>query len=142
MNEQNYKNHSRYVPLWHFITSAAIIAVLIGGVVNFIKSTGENVYSASLIIVIALILGSLFWYARRFALRAQDRAIRAEESLRHFILTGKPLDGRLRMGQIVALRFASDGEFVELAHKAAEKGLRSKSIKKLIKVWRTDNYRV
>ena len=142
MNEQNYKNHSRYVPLWHFITSAAIIAVLIGGVVNLIKSTGENVYSASLIIVIALILGSLFWYARRFALRAQDRAIRAEESLRHFILTGKPLDGRLRMGQIVALRFASDGEFVELAHKAAEKGLRSKSIKKLIKVWRTDNYRV
>jgi len=142
MNEQNYKNHSRYVPLWHFITSAAIIAVLIGGVVNFIKSTGENVYSASLIIVIALILGSLFWYARSFALRAQDRAIRAEESLRHFILTGKPLDGRLRMGQIVALRFASDGEFVELAHKAAEKGLRSKSIKKLIKVWRTDNYRV
>ena len=142
MNEQNYKNHSRYVPLWHFITSAAIIAVLIGGVVNFIKSTGENVYSASLIIVIALILGSIFWYARSFALRAQDRAIRAEESLRHFILTGKPLDGRLRMGQIVALRFASDGEFVELAHKAAEKGLRSKSIKKLIKVWRTDNYRV
>ena len=142
MNEQNYKNHSRYVPLWHFITSAAIIAVLIGGVVNLIKSTGENVYSASLIIVIALILGSLFWYARSFALRAQDRAIRAEESLRHFILTGKPLDGRLRMGQIVALRFASDGEFVELAHKAAEKGLRSKSIKKLIKVWRTDNYRV
>ena len=142
MNEQNYKNHSRYVPLWHFITSAAIIAVLIGGVVNFIKSTGENVYSASLIIVIALILGSLYWYALSFALRAQDRAIRAEESLRHFILTGKPLDGRLRMGQIVALRFASDGEFVELAHKAAEKGLRSKSIKKLIKVWRTDNYRV
>jgi len=142
MNEQNYKNHSRYVPLWHFITSAAIIAVLIGGVVNLIKSTGENVYSASLIIVIALILGSIFWYARSFALRAQDRAIRAEESLRHFILTGKPLDGRLRMGQIVALRFASDGEFVELAHKAAEKGLRSKSIKKLIKVWRTDNYRV
>lgn len=142
MNEQNYKNHSRYVPLWHYFTGGAIIAVLIGGIVNLVKSSRENAYSASLIVVIALILGSIFWYARSFALKAQDRAIRAEESLRHFILTGKPLDHRLRMGQIIALRFASDEEFPELAHKAAEKGLRSKTIKKMVKVWRTDNYRV
>lgn len=142
MSEQNYKNHLRYIPIWHFLTSAAIIAVFIGSVVNLIKSTNDNIYSASLIVVISLILGSIFWYARSFALKAQDRAIRAEESLRHFILTGKPLDGRLRIGQIIALRFASDEEFVELAHKAAEKGLRSKTIKKMIKVWRTDNYRV
>lgn len=142
MNGQNYKNHSRYIPLWHFITSIAIIAVFIGGIVNFFKSTGENVYSASLIIVIALILGSIYWYARRFALRAQDRAIRAEESLRYFILTGKPLDSRLRIGQIIALRFASDEELPELVQKAAEKGLRSKTIKRMIKVWRSDNYRV
>jgi hypothetical protein len=46
-----------------------------------------------------------------FALRAQDRAIRAEENLRHFILTGKPFDSRLRMSQIIALRFAPDDEF-------------------------------
>jgi len=87
-------------------------------------------------------LASIYWYARSFALRAQDRAIRAEETLRHFILTGKPLDSRLRMGQIIALRFASDDELPELAFKAAEKGLRSKTIKKMIKVWRSDNYRV
>lgn len=142
MNDQNYKNHSRYVPLWHFITGGAIIAVLIGSIVNFVKSTHENVYSASLIIVISLILGSIFWYARSFALKAQDRAIRAEESLRHYILTGKPLDHRLRIGQIIALRFASDEEYAELAHKAAEKGLRSKTIKKMIKVWRSDHHRV
>ena len=142
MTGQHYKNHSRYVPLWHFITSAAIIAVFIGSIVNLYKSSGENVYSASLIVVIALILGSIFWYARSFALRAQDRAIRAEESLRYYILTGKPLDSRLRMGQIIALRFAADEEFPELAQKAAEKALRSKTIKKMIKVWREDNHRV
>jgi len=142
MNGQNYDNHSRYIPLWHFITSAAIIAVIIGGIVNFLKSSSENIYSASLIVVIALILASIYWYARSFALRAQDRAIRAEETLRHFILTGKPLDSRLRMGQIIALRFASDDELPELAVKAAQKGLRSKTIKKMIKVWRSDNYRV
>jgi Na+/melibiose symporter-like transporter len=141
MNDQNYKNHSRYVPLWHFITSTAIIAVLIGSIVNLSKSTKENFYSASLLVVIALILCSIFWYSRAFALRAQDRAIRAEEYLRHYILTGKPLDNRLRMGQIIALRFASDEEFPDLAHKAAEKSLRSKTIKKMIKVWRSDHHR-
>ena len=142
MRHQNLRNHYRYIPMWHFITSLAIIAVLIGSIVNLSKSTLENLYSASLIFVIALILSSFFWYARWFALRVQDRAIRAEETLRHFMLTGKPLDSRLRMGQIIALRFASDIEFPELASKAAEKGLRSKVIKKMIKDWKPDNYRV
>lgn len=142
MSLQEYKNHTRYVPLWHFITSAAIIAVITGSVFNLIKSSGDNLYSASLIVVISLILASIYWYARSFALRAQDRAIRAEENLRHFVLTGKPLDHRLRMGQIIALRFASDLEFPELAQKAADKGLRSKTIKKMIKDWRADHHRV
>jgi hypothetical protein len=75
-------------------------------------------------------------------LKAQDRAIRAEESLRHFVLTGKPLDSRLRTGQIVALRFASDAEFPALAQKAAEEGLSSKEIKQSIQNWRADHYRV
>jgi hypothetical protein len=141
MSEQNFKNHPRYIPLWHFVTSLAIVAALIGSIVNVVKSSAENIYSASLIVVIMLILCSFFWYARWFALRVQDRAIRAEESLRHFMLTGKPLDSRLRMGQIIALRFASDDEFPGLAFKAAEKGLRSRSIKKMIKVWRSDNHR-
>jgi hypothetical protein len=142
MNGQNYRNHSRYIPLWHFITSTAIVALFIGSIINFWRSNAENLYSASLIIVIVIILSIMYWYARSFALRAQDRAIRAEESLRYFILTGKTLDNRLRMGQIVALRFASDEELPELAQKAAEKALRSKTIKKMIKVWRADNYRV
>lgn len=140
MSPQNYKNHYRYVPVWHFLTGAAVVAVVIGSIINWMKSSADNLYSASLIVVISFILASIFWYSRQFALRVQDRAIRAEEGLRHFILTGKPLDGRLRMGQIIALRFASDEEFPELAHKAAEKGLRSRTIKKMIKIWRTDDY--
>ncbi len=139
---QEYKNHTRFIPIWHILTSAVIVAVIIGSVVNLVKSSGENLYSASLIVAVSVVLASLFWYARKFALLAQDRAIRAEEGLRHLVLTGKPLDPRLRMGQIIALRFASDEEFPELAKKAAEKGLRSKTIKKMIKVWRADLHRV
>ena len=48
---------------------------------------------------------------RVYPLKAQDRAIRADENLRHFAMTGKLLDPRLTVKQVVALRFASDGEF-------------------------------
>lgn len=79
---------------------------------------------------------------RTYALKAQDRAIRAEEQLRHFMLTGKPFDSRLNIRQIIALRFASDEELPALAKKAAEEKLRSKEIKQQINQWREDNYRI
>lgn len=84
----------------------------------------------------------LFWFVRVFPLKAQDRAIRAEENFRHFILSGKPLPVGLSIGQIVALRFASDGEFIELVQKALAENLTSKAIKLLIKNWKPDYYRV
>jgi hypothetical protein len=79
---------------------------------------------------------------RTYSLKVQDRAIRAEESLRHFVLTGKLLDSRLRSSQIIALRFASDAEFPALAQKAAEEGLSAKQIKESIQNWRADHNRV
>ena len=142
MANQNHGNHARYIPLWHFITSAAILALLVGSIINLVHSAKENVYSASLLVLVSIILLSIFWYARWFALRAQDRAIRAEENLRHFALTGKLLDSRLRLGQIIALRFAGDEQFVSLAKKAAEEGIRSGEIKKNIVEWRADYHRV
>ncbi len=81
-------------------------------------------------------------YARVNPLRAQDRAIRADENLRHFAMTGKLLDPRITVRQVVALRFASDGEFVALAARAANEGLPPGDIKKAIKTWRPDEYRV
>ena len=79
---------------------------------------------------------------RTSALKAQDRAIRAEESLRYFIISGKAIDARLRMGQIVALRFAPDAEFVALAEKAATEGLSGKQIKQQIQQWKGDYRRI
>ena len=141
MKEQNYSNHSRYVPGYHFITSTAILALLIGSFINLAHSAKENLYSASLICLVSLILVAVFWYMRSFALKAQDRAIRAEENFRHFILTGKPLPAALRMSQIIALRFASDEEMPALAQKAVTENMKSSEIKKAIRNWRADHYR-
>jgi hypothetical protein len=84
----------------------------------------------------------LFWFSRVFALRAQDRAIRAEENLRHYVLTGSLLDPRLRIRQVIGLRFASDEEFGDLALRAAEEELAPSAIKQAIKEWRADHHRV
>ena len=127
--------------MYHFVTWAAIAAVIIGSIINLLHSSKENLYSASLIIVISFILASLSWYSRQFALRAQDRAIRAEENFRHFILTGNALDNRLRMGQIIALRFAADAQFPSLCQQAVEKRLTGTDIKKAIQNWRADHHR-
>ena len=142
MPKQNYKNHSRYIPLWHFITGGIIIALIVGSIINLVKSNRQNLYSASLLVAVSLVLASIFWYSRWFALRAQDRAIRAEENLRHFVLTGKLLNKHLRTSQIIALRFAPDDELADLAQKAAEEKMRSIEIKKSITKWRADNHRV
>ena len=138
MRSQNYHNHKRILYLYHGLTLLAILAFLTGSIINLIHISRENLYSAALLVVAGLIMISLFFHARIFPLRAQDRAIRAEESLRHFILTGKPLDSRLTMQQIIALRFASDDEFARLAKRAVDEALNNDEIKSEIKNWRPD----
>jgi hypothetical protein len=99
-------------------------------------------YSASLIVVLTFCALMLFFFCRVFALKAQDRAIRAEENLRHFVLTGKLLDPKLTVRQIIGLRFAADAEFPSLAVRAASENLSEDAIKKSIQNWKADTYRV
>src|SRR5882724_7186312 len=103
MKVQNYKTHRRFLIGFHVITSLLIIALLGGSVVNLLHTGNNELYSASLICLIAIILVLFFVFVRSFPLKAQDRAIRAEENLRHFVLSGKLLDRRLRTSQIIAL---------------------------------------
>ena len=69
-------------------------------------------------------------------------SIRAEENLRHFVITGKILPANLRVAQIIALRFAPDEEFISLTEKASLENLSPKQIKSNIKNWKADLYRV
>jgi hypothetical protein len=143
MQAQNYKNHRRFVFGFHLVSGLSIIALLIGSFVNLFTSLHDpgNRYSASLICLIAVVLCLLFAYIRVFPLKVQDRAIRAEENLRHLALTGKLLDSRLRISQVIALRFASDEELVALAKKAADEGMDNDAIKREIRNWRADHRR-
>jgi len=142
--EQNYDNHVRLHPPFHFFFVGVLFLTILGSLVNFYQALGDHhrMYSASLIIVIAFLLFMAAYFARMYALKAQDRAIRAEENLRYFVLSGKLLPKELSMPQIVALRFSSDEEFVELVEKARQEKLPASTIKRTVKNWRADNYRV
>ncbi len=148
MKQQNYSNHTRWVPGYHFFTALMVLFIFLYTSFRLVRifimhkvDFTHLLYYGIMPVIIGLSLIMLFWYSRVFALAAQDRAIRAEESLRHFILTGKTIDSRITMRQIIALRFASDEEFPGLVQEAASKNLRSDDIKKSIKNWRADNNR-
>jgi hypothetical protein len=142
MQIQNYSNHSRFVTGYHIVTFLGALLLLIGSIVNLVKSSHDNLYSASLIVLTSVLLISIAFYARVFALKAQDRAIVAEEKFRYYVLTKEQLPKELSVRQIIGLRFASDDEMATLVASAIKEQMSEKDIKKSIKNWRADHYRV
>jgi hypothetical protein len=144
MRKQNYQNHRFFEPTSYLLLFPLVI-ILLGAIIvewmQFAQSEQNfwTSFSTSALQLTAIILSLRL---RLYALVAQDRAIRAEEQIRHFALTGKLLDIRLSIRQIVALRFASDAEFPQLAANAAEQSLSPKQIKESITDWRADWHRV
>jgi uncharacterized membrane protein len=142
MAEQNFSNHKRYDPLYHFVLMPASLLGLVLSIINLINAAPIQHYNAALLVIVFIILFIIVALTRIYSLKVQNRIIRTEENFRHFILTGKPLDPHLRMGQIVALRFASDEEVPVLTARAVNEKMSATDIKKSIKNWRADYYRI
>ena len=145
MSTQNYQNHStlKYLSKTQIAHYIIIACINIFSAANFIRSLyGQNGrIDALIILLIGISLFLAYFIYRGYSLKAQDRAIRAEENLRHYVLTSKLLDKNLKLSQIIALRFASDEEFVDLAQRALKENLSNKEIKISIKNWREDIHR-
>lgn len=142
MREQNFKNHAQVVYSYYLLVGIPILVLIGLGIrKHFTGSYSEGEIGAVMILIGWICIGLMF-RSRGFAIIAQDRAIRAEEAFRHYILTGKALDSRLTLKQIIALRFASDAELPALAQRAISENLKPNAIKQAIKHWRADIYRV
>ncbi len=142
MSTQNYQHHAQRVPGF-LVVGLTLMATIIGAGVNLYQSFGDHqrLYSASLIFVLAVCVFFVAFFARTFALKVQDRTIRAEENLRHYVMTGKLLPPQLTIQQIIGLRFASDEEYLALIDKAIKDGLDQKAIKLAVRNWRADTHR-
>ena len=138
MQDQNFKNHARLVPEFHILMLVTVVTLVVLSVINLFAGI---TLSSIMFLLIGIALSIGFLKIRAFPLKVQDRAIRAEENLRYFSLTGKLLDNRLTIAQIVALRFASNEEFVELVDRAVSERMSNKQIKQAIRNWKADHHR-
>ena len=145
MKQQNFKNHARYYPLHHFIITPLTLIVLGWTITKSDFSTSESSLESIYQLLIAFILVLFPILARLYALKLQNRLILNEMRFRYFLLTGIPFsekENQLKLGQIIALRFASDEELLDLMEKSIEKNLTPKEIKLQIKDWKGDYRRV
>lgn len=144
MEKQSYATHRRLVPGYHYALTLLALIALVGSAINFYRalSRGWGRIDGAVLIILVVCVILLGYYVRTFALKAQDRVIRVEENLRHYILHGSLLDPQLDIRQIIGLRFASDAEFAPLIKRAIEEKLSENAIKKAVEDWREDTYRV
>lgn len=141
---QSYKNHTRFNPLQHYILAPLVITLFVWSVIKIVN-TKNDFGSALFVFLFSLALLILSFITRIYATKNQDRTIRLEMRLRYFQMTGKSFqekESQLTTAQIVALRFSSDKELLNLIDSAIDKKLSGKEIKKSIKVWKSDYMRV
>lgn len=139
---QTYENHAKFVPTYHFVTSGILVINLGWSIWALIAAPSGGAVMA-LLLAVALLL--MFFHMRTFPLSVQDRVIRLEMRLRLGEVLPEDLRsriGELTRGQLVALRFAGDGELPELVREVLEGRLTGASaIKKKIKDWQADYLR-
>ena len=139
---QSYENHAKFIPVFHYIALPLLLVNFFGALFRVTQEisfyTLNDVGLAISLIVVAV-------FTRLFALKAQDRVIRLEEQIRMQTFLPDALKahvGRLTMGQIVALRFASDEELVDLTQDALDQNTSPNALKQAVKNWRPDYDRV
>lgn len=140
---QTYANHARTHPPFHFVLLPGSLVLLILSVVNVIRHYDR--LDAWILLVIGLLFPVAVVLLRVNALRVQDRLIRLEERLRMEALLSAELSarvGELTESQMIALRFASDGELPALVAKVLAAKMQPKEIKQAIVAWRPDRFRV
>lgn len=139
---QNLKNHARLVPGFHILTGVMLLVNLFGAVHVMLHNPSATGFHA---LVLALSLGFVAFYARAFALGAQDRVIRLEMRLRVKELAPQlaPRFDELAIGQVVALRFAGDDELASLMQQVLDGKLaKPADIKAAVQHWKADTLRV
>ena len=143
--EQNFKNHARFDPIFHFF----LLPVLLANIVRSIYVTIHQWPRHSGIHLWWIVM-SVAWFmttglVRGYANKNQDRIIRLEERLRYTALLSPDLLAKsngLSLSQIIGLRFASDAELPALIERTLAENLTKKQIKENIQTWRADNVRV
>ena len=136
---QNYGNHRRNFPLFHFVASPLIAIYLLYTIYALVRAPSLATVMG---VVLAAGLVALTFASRLMALTVQNRVIRLEMTLRlERVLGPVAADAlaRLPLGRLIALRFASDAELPGLIARVLSQELRtSAQVKEAIREWQPD----
>jgi len=142
MTNQNYLNHVKKDFAYHYFAIPVSLLLAVASIFNLFYDFG---LSAIILFLTLVVLHITIFLARDYAKKNQDRIIRLELRLRYYLLTSKPFDAlesKLSKGQLVAIRFMEDKEFLEFLSSPSSSELDSDKIKKSIKQWKPDTMRV
>jgi len=139
---QNYANHRRFVPLYHFVLFGILVVNLLWCVLGAVRAFS---FVSAWGVVMALALLVMFFYMRLFPLTVQDRVIRLEMRLRLKEVLPGDLRGRiaeLTPSQLIGLRFASDAELPDLVREVLTNDIGEREvIKRKVRDWQADHLR-
>lgn len=143
MAAQNYSNHTKFAPSFHFVSfpAAALVLAYFGN-----RLFDDPNLANGAMVGLALVSLSALLHSRLFAMGVQDRVIRLEERLRlRDVLPDayRPRIAELTTAQLIALRFASDEELPPLVERVlAGEFANTKEIKQAVQHWRADHQRI
>ena len=142
---QDFENHIRFYPPYHFVFLPLVGAMLGGSIYCIFHFPERRLEWVAIASLFFMMLFLAFMLRQHYSIGNQDRIIRLEVRLRYYQITGQrfePLEARLSFPQIAALRFAPDDELPALVQKTLAEHLSPNSIKKQIRNWLPDYMRL
>jgi hypothetical protein len=142
MKTQSFSNHVRIHPLYHYFAVPASLALVPAAIANLYLNIG---LAAIILLIVVILLHLAIFLARDYAKKNQDRIIRMELKFRYYLLTSQNLasiENQFTEGQLLALRFASDDELIEMINDPDTRLKAPEQIKRQIIQWNPDLMRV
>jgi hypothetical protein len=137
---QNFSNHTRHYPLFHFIASPLLAIYALYAIYALIRA--PSLATVMNVVLAAGVTATLF-ASRVMVLTVQNRVIRLEMMMRMERIMGAAAAAdamaRLPVGRLVALRFASDAELPALISRVMSQELTTNlQVKQAIREWQPD----
>ena len=137
---QNFRNHKRAYPLYHFVAAPLLSIYLVYSIYRLVSAPSLATVMG---VVLAAGLVAMLFASRIMALTVQNRVIRLEMTLRLERVLGPVAAAdalaKLPLGRLIALRFASDAELPGLISRVLSQELStSTQVKQAIREWQPD----
>jgi hypothetical protein len=145
---QNYKNHVRWDPAWHFFLVPMLMLNIVFASFKLVYDwhmPANHHYLYGWWVVMAIVLFMVIMKSRMYPIKVQDRVIRLEERLRlQALLSAEAFAASqaLTEDQLIGLRFASNAELPALVARTLKERLTRDQIKEAIVDWKPDTFRV